>query len=645
MKGKQLIIYAVTVVVIVAAFAIRPERRLGHLPLHSTMEAVEALSVLLMSLVLLGRKEDGGNDKLILPALGFLGMGIMNLVHAASLPGEQFVFLRAAASLAGGLGFALVWLPASYRRNVYKRWSPWAVVAGSVALCLWPYLAPAALPSMVSRGEFSAFAITINLLAGTFFLLGTWRFLADLTRTNDMEDLLFGLVGIFFGLSGLAFQYSMLWTENWWFWHALRLIGSLLVLDLLVRSHLRTVTTLKNSLIELKRAENGLRRSYGITRTIIDSMNDSISLIDVQNFKIVAVNRKFLEEYGYSDESEIAGKHCYEITHHRSDPCLPPDDICPISGTVKTGGHFAAEHVHYGRQGEKIYVEVSTSPIKDEDGNVLQVVHSSRDITERRQAQEERERLLSDLERSNKDLEQFAYVASHDLQEPLRTVTAYVQLLQKKFQGQMDAKADRYIYFIVDGADRMRNLIDALLAYSRITRRGEALKTVDMNAAFSAAVSNLSASIREVNATVAKDDLPEVLGDETQLAQLLQNLIGNGMKYRKADVPPRIEVFSRREDNEYVFSVRDNGIGIESKYYEQVFQIFQRLHSHAEYPGTGIGLAICKRIVERHHGRIWVESVPGRGSTFFFTMPAPVQEKRDALPEKGSEPLKEKGRV
>lgn len=628
MNRKLIIICAATVFVMVAALVVRPDKQWGNESLHSTMEAVEGLSVLLMSVFLLGRKEEASNDKLVLPAMGFLGMGIINIAHAASGSGNAFVFLRSAASFFGGLGFALVWLRAPYRAALYRPAALRAVPVGAVMVCLAAFLCPALLPPMVRQGAFTTVAVSMNMLAGVFFLLGAWRFLIDLTRSDEREDLLFCLVGIFFGLSGLMFNYSMLWTETWWFWHVLRILGSLLVLGLLIRRHLGAVTGLKNSLLELKKAEDEVRRSYQVARSIIDSMNDAIALIDVKNLRIITVNTVFLKEYGYSDESEVAGKHCYEVTHHRSLPCAPPDDICPISETVKTGGHSTVEHAHCSRDGNKIYVEVTTSPIKDAGGNVVQVVHISSDITERRQAQEEREKLLSDLERSNKDLEQFAYAASHDLQEPLRTMTGYVQLLEMKFKGRLDEKADRYIHFMVDGAERMRNLIDALLVYSRTTRRSAGLRAVDFNTVFFQAVSNLSASVSEGKAIITKDDLPEVLGDETQLIQLLQNLIGNGLKYRKTGVSPRIHVSSRKEADEFVFSVRDNGIGIESRYFERIFEVFQRLHGYGEYTGAGIGLAICKRIVERHHGRIWVESAPGQGSAFFFTLRGSHQEQK-----------------
>jgi PAS domain S-box-containing protein len=586
------------------------------------MEAVEALSVLMMAFFLLPRTDEGAEYQLALPALGFLGMGILNSAHAAASPGDSFVFLRAIASLIGGLGFSLAWLPLRRQIALYRRWMPWTIAAGALTLSALAFLYPMTLPRMLREGTFSAVAVTLNVMAGTLFLAGTWHFALSLYRSGTTENLLFSLIGIFFGLSGLTFQYSILWSTEWWFWHVLRLIASLLVLGLLIRRHLQTVVDLETSLVERRREENALKRSYTLTKTIIDSMNDAISLIDVRNFTIVGVNSMFLKQYGYSDVSELVGKHCYEITHRRPDVCSPPDDICPLLETVRTKDHFSVDHVHYGRQGEKIYVEVSTSPIKDEGGNVIQVVHVQRNITDRKLTEQERERLLAELARSNTELEQFAYVASHDLQEPLRMVAGYVQLLEKKYKGALDETADKYIHFAADGAMRMQKLIEGLLAYSRVARRGQAFKPVDLNRVLGDALSNLAAVVREENTIITRADLPLITGDEIQLLQLFQNLIGNAIKFRNPNVRPEVHISSKKEQQEWTFSIRDNGIGIEKKYLDQIFQIFQRLHTAAEYPGAGIGLAVCKRIVERHGGRIWVESMPGEGSTFFFTIPS-----------------------
>lgn len=243
-----------------------------------------------------------------------------------------------------------------------------------------------------------------------------------------------------------------------------------------------------------------------------------------------------------------------------------------------------------------------------------------RDITERNRAQQELTRKVEELARSNADLEQFAYVASHDLQEPLRMVISYTQLLARRYRGKLDTSADEFIGFAVDGASRMQQLIQDLLSYSRLTIRGKELQFTETGAACNAALENLRESIKNANAEVSVGPLPTVLADATQLAQLFQNLIGNAIKYRNRR-RPEIGVDARSDGNEWVFSVQDNGIGIEPQYFERIFQMFQRLHTRKDYSGTGIGLAICRKIVERHGGKIWVESHPGQGSTFLFTIP------------------------
>ena len=241
----------------------------------------------------------------------------------------------------------------------------------------------------------------------------------------------------------------------------------------------------------------------------------------------------------------------------------------------------------------------------------------------------ELERRSVELQRSNADLTQFAYVASHDLQEPLRMVGSYMGLLARRYEGKLDATADRYIHFAIDGANRMQALIQDLLTYSRAGTQSLDKRPVSSEQVLRAALTNLDLAIKESSAIIRYADLPVVEADETKLLQVLQNLIGNAVKFRKPDIAPEISVTAQRSNGDWLFSVADNGIGFDPRYCDRIFQVFQRLHGVGKYPGNGIGLAICRRIIEHHGGKLWAESQPDIGSTFFFTIPAATNIHRE----------------
>jgi light-regulated signal transduction histidine kinase (bacteriophytochrome) len=242
------------------------------------------------------------------------------------------------------------------------------------------------------------------------------------------------------------------------------------------------------------------------------------------------------------------------------------------------------------------------------------------EIDVRKQVEEKLTRAMAELARSNTELEQFAYVTSHDLQEPLRMVSSFVQLLAKRYKGKLDQDADDFINYAVDGVTRMQGLIKDILAYSRVGSRGKEFKSISSEVVLAHALSNLKTGIEQSGAVVTRDPLPVVTGDNSQLVQLFQNLIGNAIKFHKEGAP-RIHVSAHQQGNEWVFSVADTGIGIAPESFARIFLIFQRLNDRKQYPGTGIGLAICKKVVERHGGEIWAKSEPGMGSTFYFTLP------------------------
>ncbi len=282
------------------------------------------------------------------------------------------------------------------------------------------------------------------------------------------------------------------------------------------------------------------------------------------------------------------------------------------------------------KSGEQVVWDFSSSPLgRLQDGRRF-VISMAMDVTARKQAEAELNRTMLELERSNTELQQFAYVASHDLQEPLRMVTSYLQLIQRRYGSKLDDDADEFIAYAVDGANRMKRLIQDLLTFSRVGTRGKPFVAIKTETVLQQTLANLKTSIEETEARITFDPLPTIMGDEGQLVQLFQNLISNAIKF-KGETQPQIHVGVERHDNLWQFSVRDNGIGFDPQFADRIFVIFQRLHTRADYGGTGIGLAVCKKIVERHGGRIWAESQPDAGTTFYFTIPTDRQDdKKDA---------------
>ena len=317
------------------------------------------------------------------------------------------------------------------------------------------------------------------------------------------------------------------------------------------------------------------------------------------------------ELYGWSAETALG-----QVTHTLLRTEFPAgQSLGSIEQVLAAEGHWAGELVHTTRAGRRMAVSSRQILQREEQTGVPQaVLEINTDISQLKEA-------AAELERSNRELEQFAYVASHDLQEPLRMVASYTQLLRRRYAGKLDQDADEFIDFAVDGATRMQTLINDLLAYSRVGTQGQPLRPTSTAEVFERVQADLHAAVAEHRATVTHDVLPTVLGDPVQLYQLLQNLLRNALRYRR-DEPPRVHIGVERQGALWRFAVRDNGIGFEPQYAERIFVLFQRLHTRADYAGTGIGLAVCKKIVERHGGRIWAESTPGQGATFFFLLRA-----------------------
>jgi PAS domain S-box-containing protein len=364
---------------------------------------------------------------------------------------------------------------------------------------------------------------------------------------------------------------------------------------------------------ERAKAADALRESEEAFRALAENANDGILIAVGQGIHAYA-NKRACAITGYS-AAELLKTSIKDLAH--------PDELKKLLERYEkrlAGEPVPAQYetVIIHKDGKSVPIELTASKTIWHGQRADLVI--LRDITERKQAEEGLKRALADLARSNKELEQFAYIASHDLQEPLRMVASYTQLLAERYESRLDDKAKKYIDYAVDGAVRLQKLISDLLTYSRVGTRGKPPEPTDTYSALEEAIKNLSATIEESRAVITIDDLPTVHADASQLVQVFQNLLSNAIKFCGKDIP-RVHVSAQEQGREWVFFVRDNGIGIDPQYADRVFLIFQRLHTREEYPGTGIGLAMCKRIVERHGGKIWFESEPGKGSTFFFTIP------------------------
>jgi PAS domain S-box-containing protein len=377
----------------------------------------------------------------------------------------------------------------------------------------------------------------------------------------------------------------------------------------LISSAIRDVTA-------RKKAEEALRGIEERFRVAVDAAEMGTWLWDIQRDEINWSDR-FGTLFGLTTNGKLTYNQIIQVIH--------PDDRQRLDQSVKdTLGQGAPYDIEYRivwPDSSVHWIAAKGSAQRNSEGAALYMQGIVMDISERKESEKQLEKMIGELKNSNDELQQFAYVASHDLQEPLRMVASYTQLLGKRYAGRLDPDADEFIAYAVDGCDRMQELIRDLLAYSRAGAGGKVLGEFSSEAALKYALTNLRASIEESGAIVTHDALPTITTDDTQLALVFQNLVGNAIKYRSAKVPHVHVSATRNGGEEWIFSVRDNGLGIDPQYFERIFILFQRLHARSEFKGTGIGLAVCKKMLERLGGRIWVESQPQKGSTFFFALP------------------------
>jgi len=368
---------------------------------------------------------------------------------------------------------------------------------------------------------------------------------------------------------------------------------------------------------ERKRAREALQDSQQMLQLVLDTIPQRVIWKD-RDGRFLGANRAAALDAGLSDPKEMVGLTDHDMAWSGTADLYQADDR-----EIMSSGRPKLDFVEPQLQsdGRLLWIQTSKVPLRDARGNVIGVLVTYGDITERKNLEEA-------LKRSNAELQQFAYVSSHDLQEPLRMIISYLTLLERKYKDKLDAQAQEYIRTAVEGGMRMRALINDLLEYSRIDTMAKPFAPVDMNEVLEAAIENLKVSIEENDADIQAAPLPTIIADRTQMIQVIQNLVGNAIKFRGAE-RPRIQISATQDAREWTFAVKDNGIGMSPEYKDKIFQMFQRLHSREEYPGTGVGLAIAKKIVEQHGGRIWVESEEGRGSTFYFTVSKARRKERD----------------
>jgi PAS domain S-box-containing protein len=378
---------------------------------------------------------------------------------------------------------------------------------------------------------------------------------------------------------------------------------------ILVTAAIRNITMRKD-------AEKHLGQMEGRYRGLLEAAPDAMVVVNEAE-EIVLVNVQAEKQFGYRRD-ELIGQKVMNII---------PEGFAErlIADATRSTAEALAQHIGAGielsgrrKDGTEFPIEIMLSPLKSTEG--ILVTAAIRNISARKKSEQELAVANQVLEESNLELKQFAYIASHDLQTPLRSITGFVQLLQQEYEGKLDEQAQDWILRTVRAVARMQTLIRDLLSYSRVEARSGPFTQIPFLDIVNDALILLESSIHDFGGQVACDKLPIVMGDRSQLVQLMQNLIGNGLAYR-SDKPPHIHISAKRSGKDWLFSVRDNGIGIDSKHYEQIFEIFKRLHNQKDQPGTGIGLAVCRRVVNRHGGKIWVESEPGHGSTFHFTIP------------------------
>lgn len=554
--------------------------------------------------------------------LAFLNMGALYGLHALVPPGDLSVWFRSCATFIGGMLSLLVWLPGQAHRKVSVGWAVIICILSYPLLGMLLLRNPQLVPHMVDQRAMTWMTTVLTVSGGIAFFGSAVWFLRHLKHSSHWEPVRQASCYASIGMSEIFFTWSTVWDPMWWWWHGVRLFSYGIVAY-------SAKLDFEQGLVRQAKHDMQMEENARF-RVVVESAPCGMLMVG-SNGALSMVNHQLEVLFGYG-RNEMIG--------NQVDTLLPERFRTTRLGTGDLNAHITDPASVWQRtdlfglrkDGTEFPIDVGFSHTELSSGK--QMLATVVDITERKRAEQQLERQTAELSRSNHELEQFAYVASHDLQEPLRMVSGYCGLLARRYKGKLDQDADEFIQFAVDGAKRMKDLIDDLLTYSRVGRREKPLVLVDAGESLQAALANLQLTINETRASIHCGELPRVMADPVQLTQVFQNLISNALKFCGGRCP-EIHVSARQSDerqdsSRWVFSIQDNGIGFEPQFQERVFEIFQRLHTREEYEGNGMGLAITKKIIERYGGSIWVKSTPGIGTTFFIELLGYASERVDA---------------
>lgn len=597
-----------------------PGWHLENRHLYSVIDGVGGVGAIVLSMVLLLiRPYRVRGDYLFVVACAFAVIGTIEIFGLATTDYHLSVWFDCFSVLLGALWLLALWLPYAYVPKLFGGRAILLSVGPAIAVCLFLFLSgKQTLPPAAVGNNFTFELKGLMVVTGLLYLASMPRIFSVVPAP---EKRLITIMVLFLGLGGITFPVVHVWGPKWWLVQVAQFVPYLFVIGYIIRSFLDN--------------QRRIFESEERFRTLFEEAPVGIGVIDMATDSFIQVNPTLSRLLGYS-ELELSKIDLKTLIH--------PDDQEAAADTRKKLlrgeiSNYMTEKRLIAKGNRMIWVKAHGALLKV-GSRILQEFRLIEDVTPEKIARERIQTLVSELVRTNAELERFTSVVSHDLKSPLNTISSYVQLIGKDLQGVEKPEIHQFMKFVVDACQRLKNLIDDLLTYARVSQTVHQFKPVDCSAICREVLGNLRAEIQASGARVIAGTLPEVYGDKVQLSQLFQNLIGNALKYCR-DVPPEVRIWVEERKRDWIFAVADNGIGFSMDHAEEIFEEFQRLHDPQSYSGTGLGLSICKTIIKRHGGKIWAQSTPGQGSTFFFTLPKegvvdiPIESQPLSIPSVG----------